>query len=78
MAAGKQQAAPNQQAAPQAAPGQAAAPATGLSRWMPMLGGLALVAWLLLRLERIISPEVNGMSEVPAPTVPVSPSALGG
>src|SRR5688500_12564870 len=41
-----QQAAPSQQpgAAPGARPAPAAqpAPATGLSRWMPMLGGLAL------------------------------------
>jgi predicted lipid-binding transport protein (Tim44 family) len=39
-----QQAAPSQQpaAAPGARPAPAAQPATGLSRWMPMLGGLAL------------------------------------
>ena len=43
-----QQAAPTQQAAGQAAP--AAAQPSGLSRWMPMLGGLALggmLGWLL-------------------------------
>lgn len=32
-----------------------------------MLGSLALVAWLLLRLERIISPEVNGVAPSEAP-----------
>lgn len=44
-----QQMAPNQQAAAAPAAGQPAA-ATGLSRWMPMLGGLALggaLGWLL-------------------------------
>ncbi|WP_435202269.1 MFS transporter [Janibacter sp. GS2] len=32
-----------------------------------ILGGLALTAWLLLRLERIISPEVNGVFPTPLP-----------
>lgn len=36
-----------------------------------VLGGLALVAWLLLRLERIISPEVNGVAPSEAPRASV-------
>ena len=36
-----------------------------------ILGGLALVAWLLLRLERIISPEVNGVAPTGQPRASV-------
>ena len=34
-----------------------------------MIGGLALIGWLLLRLERTISPEVNGITEPVLPVV---------